>query len=195
MRHAVGGFRGKFWWIVGALNWGATVMIEHERGYDLVPATIDADGTWHYEWRGESYTSDGPTFRLGLRPFAITYRKDDETMADLVRSTEVDDERGGHETVRALAEPGSGAAEPRLEADGGAHITPIREMCEGYAVDLINVWHQMQRTGGLSVVERAKEAALRDKTGDKSLTPLQHGILLFVLFVVSWGLSYMSMAA
>jgi hypothetical protein len=142
---------GKLHWVLGALAYGTTYLVQRKTEWELRPGTrnrVHVDGGWHRIEGGQENLSV-----LGWQPFGVLRYKTDQTMLD----KRVDQKS---KKQRPTASDGGQAT---VKRGGFEQITePLKTGIDEWVVDLKRVHAEgLGRTGDTDIIETAEEVAQR----------------------------------
>ncbi len=142
--------------------------------YDVENNRAKIEGEW------VDLDEDPQLYRVGWRPFAIGWEKTPEAIKEYWIDRDDED-------VKLESDDGTVLLEETK--DGTPLFAPARD---GVAVDVIAWIRDMGRNGN-NLVNRTKEIAMRDYSGDRSLGELTMAIVMLGAFVISFALGYLMM--
>lgn len=144
----------KLHFILGALSFGRTILVDFGDRWELCPAEKDRvyiDSEWYDIDGGRENWS-----MLGWRPFAIARFKDDETLLDVRADTKADRIRGREATADGGAVTRGGVDQRSRPAISGADGE--------WLIDLKRVFTRgIRRMGAIDLIETAEEVAQREQ--------------------------------
>ncbi len=150
---------GRLHWILAAIGMDRTVAVVEENGaVELCPAEEDRvwyDGEWHPLGDGHNWT------RLGLRPFGVTYVKDDAVYGDLLAEDTTDTAVADGGDIGIIDREGGGYRFFTNHPDGSGD--------DEYLIDMPAVTSRLHGVGDNSLLQRGKDIGLQKHGGDSQL--------------------------
>lgn len=172
LSQGLGTLLGRLMWTLGSLinDTGTAIIFEHGKGYKTVPLREGTE-SWeifdHNKW--ESVSGEQFLQRVGLRPFGVLLRQDDQIYDDLVYKG-VPGEQYDGEFFKM---------ERRNNYAGFMPSSYWRDKKDGYIISLVQLAQRIKLGGSTSISDKAFTEALQKYADISSLGGVTTQIIFY----------------